>query len=302
MNLTLVVLAAGMGSRYGGLKQMDPMGPSGELIIDYSIFDALRAGFNDVVFVISREIEKDFKALIGARLEQHIRVRYVIQGLISELPPTAAVPPDRKKPWGTGHAVLVCRHEVRNPFAVINADDFYGHESFRTLADFLKKRASDENRYGMVGFLLRNTLSEHGHVARGICDVDARGALRSVVERTRIEKTPGGARFATGDGQWQPLTGDELVSLNMWGFTPTIFHFLAEEFSRFFPSAAGDPKVEFFIPSVVDMLIRNGIATAEVLRTPDAWFGVTYQEDKPIVVRQIRHLVEAGIYPPSLWQ
>jgi UTP-glucose-1-phosphate uridylyltransferase len=301
MSLTLVVLAAGIGSRYGGLKQMDPMGPTGELIIDYSVFDAIRAGFDTVVFVISRKIEPDFKPLIGARLERRVRVQYVIQELTSELPAAFAISPDRKKPWGTGHAVLVCRSAIQTPFAVINADDFYGHRSFVALAEFLKKRSVDETRYSMVGFLLRNTLSEHGHVARGICDVDGRGLLRSVVERTRIEKTPTGARFAMNEAQWQTLTGNEIVSMNMWGFTPSIFRFLSDEFPRFLSSAASDPKAEFFIPSVADKLIQEKKSTVEVLKTPESWFGVTYQEDKPIVVRQIRHLIESGIYPSRLW-
>ena len=301
MSLTLVVLAAGIGSRYGGLKQMDPMGPSGEFIIDYSVFDAMRAGFDEVTFVISRKLESDFRAAIGVRLERRVRVQYVVQELTTDWPDTMAFPADRTKPWGTGHAVLACRQSVRTPFAVINADDFYGPESFRVLADFLKKRAVRETRYGMVGFLLRNTLSEHGHVARGICDVDARGLLRGVVERTQVEKTSSGARFAMGDGRWQPLTGNEIASMNMWGFTPSIFHFLSEEFPRFLAAGANDAKAEFFMPAVVDQLIRSNRATTDVLKTPETWFGVTYPDDKPIVVRQIHNLIERGIYPSALW-
>jgi len=301
MSLNLVVLAAGIGSRYGGLKQMDPMGPAGEFIIDYSVFDAIRAGFDEVTFVISRPVEKDFKAVIAARLEHRIRTQYVLQELTTEMPAGFRVPHDRTKPWGTGHAVLVCRHAVRTPFAVINADDFYGRESFARLAGFLNRRSIDETRYSMVGFVLHNTVSEHGHVARGICDVDSKGFLRNVVERTRIEKTPTGARFATGDDSWQALTGNELVSMNMWGFTPSIFGFLADEFPRFLASAANQPKAEFFMPALVDTLIRQGKATTEVLETPDSWFGVTYTEDKPVVVRKIRSLVEAGVYPSKLW-
>ena len=302
MSLTLVVLAAGIGSRYGGLKQMDPMGPSGEFILDYSIFDALRAGFDEVTFVVSRQVEADFKAVIGARIERRLRVQYVVQELTTGLPAGVAVPPDRKKPWGTGHAVLVCRNAVRTPFAAINADDFYGRESFRALAEFLEKRSPAEPRYSMVGFLLRNTLSEHGHVARGICDVDAGGLLRRVVERTRIEKAPDGARFTDDSGKWQPLTGNEIVSMNMWGFTPAIFQSLADGFPRFLAAAAGHPKAEYFMPSVVDELIRNGAATTAVLPTPDTWSGVTYPADKPVVVQRIRGLIEAGIYPASLWR
>ena len=314
MKPSLVVLAAGIGSRYGGLKQMDPMGPSGEFIIDYSIFDALRAGFDEVVFVISRQVEKDFKTVIGARLERRIRVRYVLQELTTDLPALKsseahtsgparmAVPADRKKPWGTAHAVLVCHQAVKGPFAVINADDFYGRESFRVLADFLSQRSNDETRYSMVGFRLRNTLSEHGHVARGVCDVDDRGCLRHVEERTKIEKAGTGARVAAADGSWQSLTGDEFVSMNMWGFTPSLFRFLSDEFQLFLSSSGANPKAEFFMPTVVDKLIREGKATTDVLTTPETWFGVTYPEDKPIVVRQIRRLVDAGAYPAALWK
>jgi len=302
MKPTLVVLAAGIGSRYGGLKQMDPMGPAGEFIIDYSIFDALRAGFDEVVFVVSRRVEQDFKSVIGARLERRIRVRYVLQELTTAMPADMAVPADRKKPWGTAHAVLVCREAVKGPFAVINADDFYGRESFRVLADFLSQRSNDEARYSMVGFRLRNTLSEHGHVARGVCDVDSRGGLRRVEERTKIEKAGTGARFDAGNGSWQSLTGDEFVSMNMWGFTPSIFGFMSNEFPAFLSSAGANPKAEFFMPSVVDKLIREGKATADVLKTPEAWFGVTYPEDKPVVVRRIRRLVDSGEYPASLWK
>jgi len=314
MSLTLVVLAAGIGSRYGGPKQMDPMGPSGEFIIDYSIFDALRAGFDEVVFVVSRQVEKDFKAVIGARIERRMRVRYVLQELTTGLPALkssegrtsgpagAAVPPDRKKPWGTAHAVLVCRQTVKGPFAVINADDFYGRDSFRVLADFLSRRSNEETRYGMVGFRLRNTLSEHGHVARGICDVDDSGRLRRVEERTKIEKTGTGARVAADDGSWQSLTGDEFVSMNMWGFTPSLFRFLSDEFPAFLSWAGANPKAEFFMPTVVDKLIREGKATTDVLKTPETWFGVTHPGDKPVAVREIRRLVDAGAYPAELWK
>ena len=300
MNPTLVVLAAGIGSRYGGLKQMDPMGPSGEFIVDYSVYDALRAGFDRVVFVVSRRIEDDFKKVIGARLEKRVAVDYVRQEL-DALPPGFSVPADRQKPWGTGHAVLVCREAVKAPFAAINADDFYGRQSFQALGDFLRKRRVDEARYAMVGFLLSHTLSEHGHVARGICDVDNGGFLKTVVERTKIEKTPDGARFATEDGGWQRLTGGEQVSMNMWGFTPSVFGHLSEKFPKFLAAAAGNPKAEFFMPTVVDQLIQEKKATAEVLRTSDVWFGGTYPQDKPTVVNRVRELEQSGAYPARLW-
>ena len=300
MNPTLVVLAAGIGSRYGGLKQMDPMGPSGEFIVDYSVYDAIRAGFDRVVFVVSRRIEDDFKKVIGARLEKHVAVAYVRQEL-EALPPGFSVPADRQKPWGTGHAVLVCRESVRAPFAAINADDFYGRQSFQALGDFLRKRQAGEARYAMVGFRLSHTLSENGHVARGICDVDDRGFLKTVVERTRIEKTADGARFAIEGGGWQCLTGGEQVSMNMWGFTPSIFEHLSATFPKFLAASAGNQKAEFFMPTVVDQLIQEKKATAEVLPTSDTWFGVTYPQDKPTVVNRVLELVKSGAYPARLW-
>jgi UTP-glucose-1-phosphate uridylyltransferase len=301
MSISLIVLAAGIGSRYGGLKQIDPVGPSGEIVIDYSVFDAIRAGFDHVVFVIRREIEKDFRAAIGARLESQIRVSYVFQEL-DRLPAGFRLPAERKKPWGTGHAILMCRDVVREPFAVLNADDFYGRESYRLLAGFLRGRPPGEATYAMVGFILRNTLSEHGTVARGICDVDSRGFLRSVVERTKIEKTPSGARFSDEAGAWHGLSGDELVSMNMWGFTPSIFDSLQEEFVRFLGVSGQDMKVEFFIPTVVDTLIREAKATARVLETPERWVGVTYPDDKADVVRRLRDLIGRGVYPERLWE
>ncbi len=300
MKPTLVVLAAGIGSRYGGLKQIDPVGPSGEIVIDYSIYDALRAGFGRVVFVIRREIEADFRAKIGAHLEGRIPVAYVYQDL-ADLPPGYSVPGDRKKPWGTGHAIRSCRDAVHEPFAVINADDFYGRESYRFLGQFLGGVAAADARYAMVGFRLRNTLSEHGHVARGICAADAGGFLQGVVERTKIEQTPAGARFATADGGWAPLTGSEIASMNMWGFTPTLFGHLEREFRSFLDRSAGDAKAEFFIPTVVDNLIRGRQATVRVLETPEIWFGVTYPADKPVVVDGIRARIAAGTYPERLW-
>ena len=300
MPLTLVILAAGIGSRYGGLKQIEPVGPSGEIVVDYSVFDALRAGFDRVVFVIRRDIEADFNAAIGSRLGRRARVDYVFQAS-NDLPPGFTFPADRKKPWGTGQAILACRDAVREPFAAINADDFYGRESFQALAGFLKGVAVHETRYAMVGFVLRHTLSEHGHVARGICRMDDAGFLVSVTETTRIEKSGAGARFAAGDGQWQSLSGDELVSMNMWGFTPALFSPLAAQFRDFLSAAGKDPKAEFYIPTAVDRMIREKAATVRVLPTPEKWFGVTYPADKPGVVAGIRELVAAGAYPERLW-
>ncbi len=298
--MTLVVLAAGIGSRYGGLKQIEAVGPSGEIVIEYSVFDALRAGFDRVVCVIRRDIEADFRSLVAARFERHVPVDYVFQDL-ADVPAGHTVPAERRKPWGTAHAVLVCREAVREPFAVINADDFYGRLSFEALGSFLCDVGVRETRYGMVGFTLRNTLSEHGHVARGVCEVDAARFLRRVVERTRIERADGHIVHVEADGMRQRLTGDERVSMNMWGLTPALFPALEREFKAFMTRSANDPKAECYLPAVIDTLIGEHTATVRVLDTPESWFGVTYPQDKPVVVQGIRHLVEAGVYPAKLW-
>ncbi|MCE9614681.1 MAG: NTP transferase domain-containing protein [Lentisphaerae bacterium] len=295
MNKTLLVLAAGIGSRYGGLKQMDPFGPSGEFILDYSVYDARRAGFTKVVFVIRHEIEKDFKAVISSRLEGHIEIGYALQDL-ADIPAGYTVPAERKKPWGTGHATLSAAAAITTPFAVINADDFYGAESYRKLAAFLDRTASEPNHYAMVGYILRNTLSAHGHVARGVCASSANGTLTGVEELTNIVKTDGGARC--GD---RLLTGDEIVSMNLWGFKPSFFAHLRQEFRTFLDESAGNPKAEYFVPTVVNTLIARGQASCTVLETPSQWFGVTYPEEKADVVAAIRALIASGEYPPSLW-
>ncbi|MEI6514863.1 MAG: nucleotidyltransferase [bacterium] len=299
MGRTLVVLAAGIGSRYGGLKQIEAVGPNGAIVIEYSVYDAIRAGFDRVVCVIRRDIEKDFRSIVASRFEKQIPVDYVFQDM-DDLPSGFSVPADRKKPWGTGHAVLACRQVVKTPFAVINADDFYGRRSYEALGAFLKGVAPESGAYSMVGFTLRNTLSEHGHVARGVCEVDAKGLLTRVVERTNIEKTDAGARFAEGNG-WRNLTGDEVVSMNMWGLTPSLFGALQGEFSLFLQKHATDPKAEFFLPTVVDGLVNSGKASVKVLSTPEHWFGVTYPQDKAVVVEGIRALVGQGVYPEKLW-
>jgi len=300
MSITLVVLAAGIGSRYGGLKQIDPIGPSGEIVIDYAIHDALQAGFDKVVCVIRRDIEKDFKACIASHFEKHIRVEYVFQDL-PDVPPGFAVPPERKKPWGTGHAIRACRQVVREPFAVINADDFYGAQSFHMLGEALRQTGPTGTSFCMVGFVLRNTLTEHGSVARGVCQLNAGDMLAHVVERTRIEKNGTGAVFIDDAGQTTALTGDELVSMNMWGFTPAIFDALERYFVEFLKHRGPDPKAEYFIPTVIDAMIRNGEARVKVLRTPAHWFGVTYPQDKPLVTQGIRALIDQGVYPSRLW-
>ncbi len=299
MSPSLLVLAAGIGSRYGGLKQIDPVGPSGEIIIDYSIFDAIRARFKKVVFVIRKDIEKDFKQCIGSRFEQKINTKYVFQELRS-LPKGYNVPENRQKPWGTGHAILAAKDEIGEPFAVINADDYYGRHGYELLASNLSDIANYATNYCMVGFKLGNTLSEHGHVARGVCKVAPDGMLVEVVERTKIEKTPSGAVFTDETGQTHHLPPDETVSMNMWGFTPSIFTHLEEQFKTFLDNNPADPKAEFFIPSVVSNLIDSAKATVKVLQSKDHWFGVTYREDKPVVEKQIESLVAKGFYPKNV--
>ena len=300
-----VVMAAGMGSRYGGLKQIDPVGGHGQLIIDYSIYDARRAGFETVVFVIKHEIEETFKAAIGDRLSKVINVKYAYQDL-DDLPAGYAVPTDRVKPWGTAHAILAARKVVDGPFAVINADDCYGPEGFRAIYDYLESHPDQPDcyEYAMVGYLLGNTVTEHGHVARGVCVETTDHFLRSVTEHTHIEKDGEIARSTRDGGQtWEELAGDTIVSMNLWGFTPS---FLAEAEARF-PAFLDrtletDPiKGEYFLPSVVSALIGAGRARVKVLRSRDRWYGVTYHEDKPVVVAAIARMTQEGLYPADLW-
>lgn len=301
MKPTIVVMAAGIGNRYGGLKQIDPVGPSGEIIIDYSMYDAIRAGFGKVVFVIRREIEEDFKTTIANHFEGRIETEYVYQGVDSALPQGFEIPTNRKRPWGTGHAVLVCRNAVTEPFAVINADDFYGPSSYRVLAEYLAGLSIDDNRYALVGFVLRNTLSDHGDVARGVCEVEAAGTLTRVIERTKIERAGNDARFMTENGAWQALSGDARVSLNVWAFAPSLFTHLERHFAEFLQQHGRDPKREFFIPTVVDRLIQAGHASVRVLESDECWFGVTYPQDKAVVVQNVRRLVDQDVYPERLW-
>lgn len=294
----LLVLAAGMGSRYGGLKQIDPVGPSGETIIDYSIYDAARAGFAKLVFVIRRDIEAAFRETIGARFEQRLPVEYVFQEL-HKVPSGFAVPAARKKPWGTGHAILMAADAIQQPFGVINADDFYGANSFRLLAEQLSSGSPD---YSMAGFVLRNTLSEFGTVSRGVCQTGSDGFLESVTELTKIERDNGAAKYTDAAGASHPLSGDETVSMNMWGFTPGIFDHLRTLFGEFLEREGQNEKSEFFIPTVVNALIRSRQERVKVLRTPDSWFGITYREDRPRVVESIRALVGQATYPENLWK
>ena len=301
MKPALIILAAGMGSRYGGLKQLDPVGPSGETVLDYSVFDAHRAGFDTVVFVIRPDIEDAFRNAIGNRLTPHIEVKYAFQTL-DRIPPGLSIPTDRKKPWGTAHAVLTAREQVNTPFAVINADDFYGAQSFRILGTRLQQMTSSTTDYCMVGFELKKTLSEFGTVSRGICEIDTSGHLRSVTEYTGLTRQNGNIVNLASDGTVnRTCTGQEKVSMNMWGFSPEFFTSTEKGFRAFITANVNRPKAEYYIPSVVSPLIETGAATVEVLPTTDTWFGVTYPDDKPFVVRSIQKLVEQGVYPEKLW-
>jgi hypothetical protein len=300
---TLVVMAAGIGSRYGGLKQVDPIGPHGELIIDYSVYDAIRAGFGKVVFVIKEELEEIFRSRIGRRIEQKIETAYVYQRL-NDLPAGYSVPAERQKPWGTGHAVLCCRDAVDTPFGVINADDFYGATSFRALADFLAE-ARDGGavyQYCLVGFELENTLTEHGSVARGICTVDSEGYLREIHERTRIEKCGVATRYTENGQDWVEIPRGSTVSMNTWGFTPNFFGELEHAFGQFLERNRDHlAKAEFYLPEVVGGLLARGKARVKVIPSHERWYGVTYQQDKPRVKDAVAALIARGAYPADLW-
>ena len=300
----LVIMAAGMGSRYGGLKQIDPVDEHGNKIIDFSIYDAIRAGFKKVVFVIKRENEHDFRTLIGDIVKDHIDVEYAFQEL-SDIPKGKSIPEGRIKPWGTAHAVLSTRNIVKGPFAVINADDFYGREAFRIIYDYLATNKDDDKlRYAMVGYELKNTLTENGYVSRGVCSTDKEGYLTDIVERTHIEKDGDGARFTLDEGlTYEPIDADSMVSMNMWGFSGSFIDEAGKSFERFFDETVpSNPlKAECYLPGVVDELLKAGKATVRVLKSSDRWFGVTYKEDKPFVVESIKALKDKGEYPDKLW-
>jgi len=304
MKPTLVVLAAGMGSRYGGLKQVDPVGPSGEAILDYSVFDAHRAGFGKVVFIIRKDIEDVFRSQVGAKYEGLLPVEYAFQD-INDLPAPYVVPEGRAKPWGTAHAIRAARNVVKEPFAAINADDFYGRDAFARLGAFLNKSGDATPgaplRFAMVGYKLDLTLSDNGHVARGICSVTPEGHLTSVTEMTKIVRTPDGAENIENPDAPVKLTGEERVSMNLWGFTPELFAALEERFPAWLAKNGSEAKSEWYIPFVVDEMIHEGKATVDMLPTESSWFGVTYREDKPFVTSSIRALVDAGEYPQSLF-
>ncbi len=300
----LVIMAAGMGSRYGGLKQIDPIDEQGHIIIDFSLYDARKAGFEKVVFIIKKENEEVFKECIGDRIAKYMDVTYVFQEL-TNLPEGFSVPEGREKPWGTGHAVLSCLDRIHGPFAVINADDYYGASAFQLIFDFLTTHEDGEKyAYAMVGYVLKNTLTENGHVARGVCQVDENGFLTDIHERTHIIRTKDGAAYTEDEGAtWVDLNADSLVSLNMWGFTESLLNGLSEKFPEFLRKnlPVNPLKCEYFLPFVVDELLTEGRASVQVLRTEDRWYGVTYQEDKQTVVEALRSLKNAGVYPKNLW-
>ncbi len=301
MKPTLFVLAAGMGSRYGGLKQLDGLGPSGETIMDYSIYDAIKAGFGKVVFVIRPSFEKDFKAVVVDKFKNLIDTDIVFQE-ITDVPEGSTYTPEREKPWGTNHAVLMGKDAIKEPFAVINADDFYGQESFAILADFLRSVEGKKNEYCMVGYRVGNTLSESGAVSRGVCVVDENGLLENVVERTHIEEKGGTIIYIDENSEEVSLQPNTPVSMNMWGFTPDYFDYSLDYFRAFLVENGQKLKSEFYIPLAVNNLIVEKKATCKVLDTPSKWFGVTYAEDRSQVVLKINELVRKGVYPENLFK
>lgn len=298
-------MAAGMGSRYGGLKQIDPIDGQGNIIMDFSIYDAIRAGFEKVVFVIKKENEKDFKEVIGDRMEKQIEVAYAYQSL-DDIPREFSVPQGRVKPFGTGHAVLAARKVIDGPFAVINADDYYGSSAYRMMYEYLTTHEDDEKyRFAMVGYILENTLTENGHVARGICSTDENGLLTEIHERTHIERREDGTAYTEDDGQtWTYIPEGSIVSMNMWGFSRGMMDELEKGFPAFLREnlPVNPLKCEYFLPFAVDDLVQEQKATVRVLKTQDRWYGVTYKEDKPMVVKAVQSLKDAGLYPQKLWE
>lgn len=301
MKPTLLILAAGMGSRYGGLKQIDPVGPNGEIIIDYSIYDAIRAGFGKLVFVIRHYFEDAFREKIGSKFDGVLETIYAYQELDCCVE-GFTIPAGREKPWGTAHAILVSKDVIDEPFAVINADDYYGPNSFKMMADFLSGPGNSDGEYSMIGYVLRNTLSEYGTVARGVCECDDDMFLKAITERTKVRRADSAAEYADVDGTWHRLTGDEIVSMNLWGFQPSFFSHLQKDFREYLEKNGKDNKTEYFITIPVDRLIHEGKATVKILRTPDRWFGITYRADKEIAAASISQLIQQGIYPAKLWE
>ncbi len=299
MKPTLLVLAAGLGTRYGGLKQIDPVGPNGETIIDYSIYDGIKAGFGKVVFVIRRFFEDAFRTRVSSKFDGFVDTACAYQELEACLGDFQR-PRERQRPWGTGHAILVSRDLIHEPFAMINADDYYGPSSLQTMVSFLTEGVSAD-RYAMVGYVLRNTLSDYGGVSRGVTECDEHMLLKRVVERKRIERTGEGARYLDPQGTPHALIGDEIVSMNLWGFHPSVFGHLESLFARFLREHGQEKDAELYIPFAVDALVTSGKVAVKVLPTDDSWFGVTYREDRPIAIKYIRRLIDAGVYPEKLW-
>lgn len=298
---TLVIMAAGMGSRFGGIKQLEPVGPNGEIIMDYSIYDAIAAGFDKIAVIIRKDLEKDFKEVIGNRIEKLAKVEYVFQEL-DDIPEGFSVPAGRSKPWGTGQAVLCCKELVKENFAVINADDYYGKEAFRLIYKFLNDPDYNKNEYCMAGFILGNTLSENGAVTRGICKVDSSGRLVDIVETSGIVRAGDHAEAKDSDGSKIAIDLNSVVSMNMWGFKPGLFDFLEKGFVEFMTNLEQDDiKKEYLLPTVVGDLVKAGKVQVNVLKSNDRWFGVTYREDKDDVVNSIKALIEKGEYPDSLY-
>lgn len=302
MKPTLLVLAAGMGSRYGSLKQIDPVGPSGETIIDYSIYDAARAGFGKVVFIIRKSFEQDFKDIFISKLQPYIPVEYVFQE-IENVPQGVSFSPERIKPWGTAHAVLMAKDVIHEPFAVINGDDFYGADAFKTMADYLNSlTAGQQTNYALVGYKVGNTMSENGTVSRGVCLENADENLVSVTERTNIQYVDGGIAYQEADGISVFLDPETPVSMNFWGFTPEYFKQTESMFIDFVKENSDSLKAEFYIPTAIDKLINSSAASVKVLRSSAKWFGVTYKEDKPLVIEKLAQLIKASVYPAQLWK
>jgi UTP-glucose-1-phosphate uridylyltransferase len=302
MKPTLLVLAAGMGSRYGSLKQIDPVGPSGETIIDYSIYDAIRAGFGKVVFIIRRTFEEDFKDIFISKLQPYIPVEYVFQE-IDNVPDGLSFAAERTKPWGTAHAVLMAKNIIHEPFAVINGDDFYGSDAFKTMASYLNSLTDEQQtQYSLVGYQVGNTMSENGTVSRGVCQEDENGNLVSVTERTNIQYIDGGIAYKETDDDFVFLDPESLVSMNFWGLTPEYFKQTEAIFIDFLKANSDSLKAEFYIPTAIDKLINGSTASVKVLRSSAKWFGVTYKEDKPLVIEKLAQLIKAGIYPAQLWK
>ena len=300
MDPTLVVLAAGLGSRYGSLKQIDKFGPSGETIVDYAIYDAIQAGFSKVVFVIRQSIEDEFNEVFYPKISPRVEVKYVFQEL-ENIPSGLAVPDNREKPWGTGHAVLMTKSEINEPFAIVNADDFYGRSALKMIYDHLSQIKNTELSGCLIGYTLKNTLSEHGRVSRGVCEIGDSDLLKSVVERTDIYTGGPTGVYYDERGNQNPLSGNETVSMNLMGFTSQVLDHIEKWFMEFYHQSSSDPKSEFYIPTVLNNVAKMNGAPISVLKTSDRWFGMTYKEDKPVAQRMLADLVKSGVYPENLW-